>query len=207
VIDTVRENFFKIDFCFREGREYVQGSDIFDLSVSKVRECFDVNKIIDFNFYLYKILTKNAYIFILDSINNIDNKNINSLLTFNYLGEKVYVAIVERDSKIECFSTCNERQIYNNLIIKRDSAEIYNIENYSTTDIAIQINKYILNNTTSKKGKWIVVKIEGHLLSNLLNFDDRKIEVKVVNIYNGVFSKSSVMANNKKVLNLYFSLV
>jgi hypothetical protein len=204
---AINKNIFKTDFCYRGAREYVQGGDIFNSVVEIVCNEFDIYKINKFNFSWYKFLNKNANIYISDSIDNFNRENVNSILTFSYDRSIIYVIMIGNDSEIKCTYNFDEDFICNNLILKKNSIEIFDIGNYSFIDVAIQINKCLLSKTISKTGKWIVTKLDGDSLSELLNSKINSIKIEDVNTFNDIFTRSKVLIGDGKFVNLYFSLI
>jgi len=196
-----------LEFCFKGKRTYVQGPDIFDAVLEKLKNYFDLDKINTIKYSAYEMLYANAYMSIVKDFNKNDYEKINSLITFKFESTQYYIVVSESKNEIKCSNNYSEDIVNENSIITSDRIEFKNILNDSLTEIIVSMNKYYLQNTVTKDGKWIVTKFEYNSFQDLNGIKNKMIELKLKNNFNNKLTKSIITIDNEAVGYLYFTLI
>lgn len=198
---------FDLKFCFKGKRTYVQGPDIFDMVIKILKETYVPSVVSDIKYSAHNMLYSNATLFFVDKLDKADFKKINSIVTFKVLDKKISAVVEENNSKIKCSVEYNENIIRNKAIINSDKITFQNVLKDSLTEIIVSMNKYYLQESVTKEGKWIVTKFEYSDLIELENIDGKQIELHLLNNFNNKLTKSKICVNDKALGFIYFSLV
>ncbi len=196
-----------LEFCFKGNRTYIQGSDIFDAIVSKLASNFNLDKIENIKYSAHKMLKKNAFVLILEKFNPNDYKKINSVITFKNSEKKYYVVVIEDSREIECSVEYSEEIVRSTSAIIDKKIEFKNELEDSLTEIIVSMNKYYLQESVTKDGKWMVTKFDYHNLNDIQNVKGKMISLELKNNFNNKLTKSIVTVDGLVVGNLYFSLI
>jgi len=196
-----------LEFCFKGTRTYIQGPDIFDAVVDKLKKYFDLDKITNIKYSAHKMLKANANMTIVDCFNSDDFGEINSIITFKIDDKKYYVVVVENENEIECSNEYSEETVRTKSIVNDTNIEFNNILDDSITELIVSMNKYYLQETVTKNGKWIVTKFEYNNLIDTIEIKGRKLGLELKNNFNNKLTKSIITINSKAVGYLYFSLI
>jgi len=200
----IKEN---LEFCFKGERTYVQGPDIFDAAIVKLSNYFDLNEISSIKYAAHDMLKKNAFMIIVEKFQAEDYETINSIITFKYENKSFYVVVVENENYIECATVYSEETIRTKSIIKDKKIEFQNNLEDSLTEIIVSMNKYYLQETVTKDGKWIVTKFDYKNLTDIQNITDKNISLELKNNFNNKLTKSIILIDGLMVGHLYFSMI
>ncbi|WNL27650.1 hypothetical protein QUR76_08700 [Arcobacter cryaerophilus gv. pseudocryaerophilus] len=198
---------YSLEFCFKGSRTYVQGPDIFDTVMKTIKNDFDLFKITDIKYAAHDMLLANANLIVTDQFNKDDFDMINSIITFKQDDIKYYAVVFQNDNKIECSNEYSEEIVRTESIIKDKIIIFENVLEDSITEIAVSMNKYFLQETETKDGKWIVTKFEYPKLINLDKIKNKTLKLELTNNFNNKLTKSTIFVNDEVVGYLYFSLI
>ncbi len=198
---------YNLEFCFKGSRNYVQGPDIFEAVVEKLKLDFDIHNVTDIKYSAHEMLHTNAEMIVSENFNNNDFEKINSVITFKKNDTKCYVVIVENGDKIECSTDYSEEIVRTKSIINKNIITFANELEDSITEIVVSMNKYFLQETVTKNGKWIVTKFEYKELVNLEDIKDKELKLELTNNFNNKLTKSTIFVDDVAVGYLYFSLI
>lgn len=196
-----------LEFCFKGSRNYVQGPDIFDLVIEKLKLYFDLDLITNIKYSAHEMLLTNADMIILDSFDKNNYKKMNSIITFEIGSQKYYVVVIANENKIECSNNYSEEVIRTNSIISDSKINFNNILEDSITELIVSMNKYYLQETVTKNGKWIVTKFEYSNLKDLKKIKNKNLELELKSNFNNKLTKSVITIDNESIGYIYFSLV
>jgi len=197
----------ELEFCFKGTRTYVQGPDIFDAVIDKLKNNYDVNEITEIKYSAYEMLYSNADMLVTSNFNKDNYQKINSIITFKIENKKYYIIVIENENKIDCSHEYSEDIVRTKSIINDSKIEFINITNDSITEIVVSMDKYYFQETVTKDGKWIVTKFEYKNLKDLNDIKNKKLGLELKNNFNNKLTKSIITIDNKAVGNLYFSLI
>ncbi|MFY9085527.1 hypothetical protein [Aliarcobacter cryaerophilus] len=198
---------YSLEFCFKGSRTYVQGPDIFDVVMETIKNDFDLYQITDIKYSAHDMLLSNADLFVTDTFDKNSFNTINSIITFKLNDIKYYAVISKNNSKIQCSNEYSEEIVSSKSIIKDNIIIFDNVLDYSITEIAVSMNKYFLQETEAKDGKWIVTKFEYTKLANLDKIKNKTLKLELTNNFNNKLTKSTIFINEEVVGYLYFSLI
>lgn len=198
---------YDLEFCFKGNRKYVQGPDIFDEVINKIKKDFDTSKIVDIKYSAHDMLTENANLFIVNEFNKNEYETINSIVTFKIEDKKYHAVIVQNNNKIECSKEYSENIVRIKSIINNSTILFENILDDSLTELIVSMNKFFLQKTITEDGKWIVTKFEYNNLIDLENIKYKNLQLELTNNFNNKLTKSTITVDNKPVGYLYFSLI
>jgi len=150
-----------LDFCYKEDRNYVHGTDIYKQIVKNLNalgfynwQYFEVN--------IKKMCQNNMICFITDEKVKIEGEVVNFILKSEQ--EQIFGSIVENvNNKIVSRYSFNENSITKYCVIdyKYETAIYRNSENtFSTIDIVISMSKYFVENAVDKSVKWFMRSIK-----------------------------------------------
>ncbi|MBF7046024.1 hypothetical protein IY974_05555 [Campylobacter volucris] len=190
----------KLNFNLKGTRTYIHGTDICDKLFSLYnKDIFDT-----FEISFHSINYNN--IILSDKILK-DFKEIKFLCKFNYKNNIKYLYGYENpDSKPKDSYPYEEEKITDNAIInfKDKSIQISQINNFSTIEKIVALNKHLLLNIFTKtEGKWYFTKLE---LKNPLPKNPKKINIYMQSNFNFLITKSAIYIEEKLVGYIYFSL-
>ena len=63
---------YNLEFCFKGSRTYVQGPDIFDAVVEKIKKVYDINNIVNIKYSAHEMLHKNADLYFIENFRKED---------------------------------------------------------------------------------------------------------------------------------------
>ncbi len=198
---------YNLEFCFKGSRNYVQGPDIFDAVVLKLQTIFNIDKITNIKYSAHNMLYKNAHMVITTIFNKDNYSEICSVITFKYDSKKYYVIAEENNIEIECSNQYSEDIVRTQSKIEKEKIYFQNIMEDSLTEIIVSMNKYFLQETVTKEGKWIVTKFEYESLKKSDTIKDKLISLELVSNFNNKLTKSKIFIENKSIGFIYFSLV
>ncbi|MGE3591187.1 MAG: hypothetical protein AB7G52_01665 [Arcobacter sp.] len=198
---------YSLEFCFKGSRTYVQGPDIFDAVMTTIKDDFDLFQITDIKYAAHDMLLSNANLIVTDQFSKDDFDTINSIITFKQDGTKYYAVVFQNDNKIECSNEYSEEIVRTQSIIKDKIITFENVLEDSITEITVSMNKYFLQETETKDGKWIVTKFEYPKLINLDKIKNKNLKLELTNNFNNKLTKSTIFVNDEAVGYLYFSLI
>jgi len=196
-----------LEFCFKGERNYIQGPDIFDLVIQNIKIDYDISEIKNIKYSAYTLLKSNANLYFTEILNKTDYKVVNSIISFIYRDKKISAVVEANDKKVECSEQYSEEVIRTNSIIENKLISFENILDYSLTEIIVSMNKYYLQETVTKDGKWIVTKFEYKEILDIKKLKKKVIHLKLLNNFNNKLTKSIIIVDDVEVGYLYFSLV
>lgn len=199
------KNTFDVDFCFKGNRTYVQGPDIFESVVSLISCEFDTIR--DIKYTAYKMLHKNATVYITNKVVKSNYSVINSLISFMGDGTKYYAVVCENYKSIKCSNDYCEDVVERNSQLSPKSIAFKNTLPETYTEIVVSMNKFFLNKTIAEEGKWIVTKFDYFQLSDIQNIKNKEIKIELLQNLNNKLTKSLLYLDDKQVGYLYFSLI
>ncbi len=198
---------YSLEFCFKGSRTYVQGPDIFDAVLDIIKNDFDLFQITDIKYAAHDMLLSNANLIVTEQFSKDDFDTINSIITFKQGSTKYYAVVFQNDNKIKCSNEYSEEIVRTQSIIKDKIITFENVLEHSITEITVSMNKYFLQETETKYGKWIVTKFEYPKLINLDKIKNKTLKLELTNNFNNKLTKSTIFVNDEAVGYLYFSLI
>jgi len=204
----MKNNSIELNFCFKGSRTYVQGPDIFDAVLNKIKKDFDLLKLEKIKYSAHNMLLTNANLFICKSFEKEDYVNINSLIAFTINTEKYYAIVTSSKNKIECSMEYSEEILRNSSEIIDDKViEFKNILDDSLTEVIVSMNKYFLQTTIPEDGKWIVTQFEYKNLLEYSKIKNKLIKLELLSNFNNKLTKSKIYVGDILVGYLFFSLI
>ena len=200
----------RIDVPFKGERNYVYASDLFKLLIDKLKE-HKISNIYDIDYSVHNIL-KNKVNVVLYALGENEKIEEEADVRFNFKSNKInYVGLInENDFVIKERTYYDENEIFSNLTInENDSSIMLNNEfsEYTNLDVFTSMNKRLLTEIRPDiEGKWLSVRLQIKSLSDLIE-ERNHYKVKLIKIFNNKYSKSYLFNNNKKIGNLYFSIL
>jgi len=197
---------YTLNFCFKGSRNYVQGPDIFDTVIKQLSQTF--NKITKIKYTAYEMLYTNASLCVTDSFVKSDYPIINSLITFIHQEIKYYAVISSNDTAIECSQEYSEVVVQKSSLIQKQTISFQNTLNAASyTEIVVSMNKYFLSTSVDVEGKWIVTKFDYDNVDTIMNIQNQNLKIELVQNLSNKLTKSTLYLADKKVGNLYFTLI
>ena len=200
-------NKYNLEFCFKGSRTYVQGPDIFDAVIDRLKNDFDKEKISNIKYAGHEMLHANADMIVTESFDKGNYSKINSVITFKYEYKKYFIVISENDDKIECSNQYTEEIVRSKSNIDEMIITFENELMDSITEIIVSMNKYFLQEIVTKDGKWIVTKFEYVKLISLDYIKNKQLKLELTNNFNNKLTKSKIFVDDELVGYLYFSLI
>jgi hypothetical protein len=194
-----------LDFCIKGDRKYVQGPDIFDTVVSLLES--DYKDISDLKYSAYEMLYQNGKLTVIEKFKKDKFKNLKSVITFYSNNIKLYGVVESRDEDINCSASYSEEIIRSDSKIDGKDIFFFNSLKYSLSEIVVSMNKFYLQETVTKDGKWIVTKFDFINLDVLKNIESADIKLTLKSNFQNKITRSEIFIGNNRVGNLYFSLV
>ena len=200
---------YTIDFCFKGKRTYIQGPDIFDAVVEKIKENYDFKKILNIKYAAHEMLHTNATLtFVQDKDFDKSNyKVINSVITFNINKNKIFGIVSSNNELIECSNKYSEDIVRNNSLIENNIISFKNTTEDSYTELIVSMNKYFLQTTIPLEGKWIVSQLKYNNIIDIIDINDKILKIEMKHNFNNKLVKSSIHINESCVGELFFSLI
>lgn len=193
---------YTLTYNLKGQRDYVQGPDILDNAIDILTKEFGTLTKIKYSAHNW--IRNNADMIVTDQ--QIETE-YDSLITFEADDTKYYAAINDNNTPI------NNRQEYSEETVKKYS-QIVNNEilfentlNYTFSEIIVSMNKFFLQETVTKEGKWIVTKLEYNSSAAIENYKNKKLKLKLLRNFNNKLTKSTVSIEDEVVGYIYFSLV
>jgi len=193
-----------VEFQFKGSRSYVQGPDIFNVMISG----YQTEELRAIRFSVHGFVSTSVCKLV-ESINKADcdsQENVKARCQFEYQGEMHYQVLVDQSD----YKVTGQRVEYDEdqvvALMNVDGEEILlNSESpFTFIETIVSMNKYHLKSLfPDDDGKWIFTRID--LVGN---FEDRSnLRLVFKRNMNFRLTKSEVLVNNKKVGDIYFSLV
>lgn len=198
---------FPLNFCFKGTRNYVQGPDIFDAVLKIIEKFLNVNEIKNIKYAAHQMLRTNATAILTDKFDKNDYPILNSLIIFEVDEKKYYVIVIANNQNIECSTPYSEDIVRGSSKICGNQITFENSLNDSLTEIIVSMNKYYLQTVVTETGKWIVTKFDYESLLETKAVAQQTIALQLMSNFNNKLTKSTVLIGEKKVGNLYFTLV
>lgn len=198
---------YSLEFCFKGSRTYVQGPDIFDAVVKAIKNDFELLKIKDIKYAAHDMLLANADLYVTDKFEKNEFEKIDSVITFKIDDTKYYAIVSQNDNNIECSNEYSEETVRTKSNINEKIITFDNELKDSITEITVSMNKYFLQETEAKDGKWIVTKFEYSKLVNLDEIKNKILKLQLTNNFNNKLTKSTIYVDDVAVGYLYFSLI
>jgi len=173
----------------------------------QINENFAQEEITDIKYSAYEMLLANATVFFTKDFCKDDFDKINSIITFKVNNEKITAVVVENSNKITCSNDYSEEIVRSNSSINSKEIVFKNTKNDSLTEIIVSMNKYYLQETVAKDGKWIVTKFEYMNLTDIQDIDNKELKLELTNNFNNKLTKSKILVDSILVGYLYFSLI
>ncbi|MFA7090231.1 MAG: hypothetical protein WC149_00100 [Arcobacteraceae bacterium] len=198
---------YSLEFCFKGSRNYVQGPDIFDAVIDKLKTQFNMEELSEIKYSAHEMLHTNANMIIMKDFNKDYFERINSVITFRKENIKYYIVVSETEDKIGCSTDYSEETVRLKSILNGNIITFENELEDSITEIIVSMNKYFLQETVTKNGKWIVTKFEYKEVINMENIKHKELKLELTNNFNNKLTKSTIFVNSCPVGYLYFSLI
>ncbi len=198
---------YELDFCFKGNRNYVQGPDIFDAVLEKLKNNFDLNKFHKIKYAAHSILDSNADVYITKDFKKDDFQIINSVITFTFEDQKYHAIVSKNENQISCKVDYSEEIVRTQSKIDNKRITFKNILDKSLTETVVSMNKFYLQKTVTEDGKWIVVQFEYNDLTHYFNIENKILELELISNFNNKLTKSKIFIENNLIGYLYFSLV
>lgn len=198
---------YDLHFCFKGNRTYVQGPDIFDEVLKVLASRFSDEKIRNIKYAAHQMLRTDAKAILTDVFEKNDYPVLNSVVMFEIDDKKYYFIIISNDQMIECSNPYSEDVVRHNSIICDSKIIFENSLDDSLTEIIVSMNKYYLQTVVTNSGKWIVTKFDYEWLDETKEVKNQTISLQLMNNFNNKLTKSSILVGEKKIGNLYFTLV
>jgi len=198
---------YELKFCFKGSRTYVQGPDIFDAVLDKLKEDFDLSKLIKIKYAAHNMLHNNANLYVVNDFKKDNFEIINSIITFTSKDKKYHAVVSQNKRQISCKVEYSEEIVRTQSEINSNIITFENILDDSLTELIVSMNKFYLQETVTKDGKWIVTQFEYNNLINYFNIRNKALKLELISNFNNKLTKSQVFVDNNLVGYLYFSLV
>lgn len=198
---------YNLEFCFKGNRTYVQGPDIFDTVIKSIKNDFNLFKIKDIKYTAHNMLLSNADLYIIDNFNKNNFDNINSIITFKLDDIKYHAIVSQNDYIIDCSNEYSEEVVQTQSKIDGNIISFNNTLQDSVSEIIVSMNKYFLQETVTRNGKWIVTKFEYDKIIDSKNIKNKVISLDFKNNFNNKLTKSIIYIDGISVGFLYFSLI
>lgn len=198
---------YNLEFCFKGKRIYVQGPDIFNTVLEAIKNDFELSKMKNIKYAAHDILLSNADLYVTDKFEENKFEKFNSIITFHIDDTKYYAIVSKNDNNIDYSNEYSEEIVRAKSNINEKVITFKNELEDSITEITVSMNKYFLQETETKDGKWIVTKFEYKRLVNLDEIKNKVLKLKLTNNFNNKLTKSTIYVDNDAVGYLYFSLI
>jgi len=198
---------YELEFCFKGSRDYVQGPDIFDAVLEKLKNNFNLSELKKVKYAAHNMLYSNANLYVVENLNKEQYKTINSIITFNFKNKKNYAIVSKNDKKISCRKEYSEEIVRTFSKINGKFIIFENVLDYTLTEIIVSMNKYYLQETVTKNGKWIVTQFEYINLDKYFDIKGKILKLELLSNFNNKLTKSKIFIEDQLIGYLYFSLV
>lgn len=191
----------KLNFEFKGDRDYIHGTDLFNELASRYGY-----KISAISFTVHDFVTNPCcLLYESKTKSEIDVlEGIKARASFDLDGEKRYIGLVEGPPENGARYDYDESLITKATVIDGDTIRLTSESPYSFIETIVAMNKhYLQNRFEDVAGKWIFTRLE------LDHVQDARNELSIVFRHNMNFrlTKSDVLINDKKVGEIYFSLL
>lgn len=148
---------YDLAFKFKGDRNYVQGPDIINAVINVLSVNYKASEVKNFKYVAHKMLHTNGVLTIGE--NPVDDAY--SLISFIYEGRILFASVQPALTDIEDSVQYDESFVKENSSINGNEISIkYENIDCSFSELIVSLNKYFLQQTVSKSGKWIITKLE-----------------------------------------------
>lgn len=193
---------YNLEFCFKESRNYVHGTDIFN-KVIKLLENDMKNEKIDLS--IHGVAKTN-----MDLINiKPDNEDLLKF-AFKFInndGNKDILYAVENNKKINCRYAYPEEDICNlsELFLNEEKVFLEKNTSYTFVENCVALNKYLLENLfPDAKGKWYFTRFQ---LNKIPTEDVYPVRLELKANFNFKLTKTEIFIGDESMGYIFFSLV
>jgi hypothetical protein len=190
---------FDLEFCFKGGRKYIHGTDVF----SKLTEYYDGDvKNIDLVFH--DIAVNNMRFFIEKPLKN----KVITTFKCQKNHEEIKLYGIESTCNINCYYEYPEEKIVDNSLIDDSKKTIIlsSSTEYSFIEHIVAMNKALVENLYGNvNGKWYFTRL--HLKKNINMSDVSSLQLILKSNFKFQLTKSAIIVNDTEVGFIYFSLI
>ncbi len=191
----------KVNFKLKGERNYVHGTDIFNNVISK----FPDHKPTRIKLFLHDfILSTVCELVFYDKNPESLNGSVHGVLNID--GQEKWFEFIELDSKHDIVQRVDypEIKITNSCEIEEQSIKLNEKSMFTFVETIVSMKKYLLNNILPcESGKWVLTRLDLDVYKDIR--DNLKIEV--THNFQNKLIRSSILYNEKKIGNMYFSWV
>jgi len=193
---------YNLEFCFKGGRTYVHGTDVFnkvtELLVNDIK-----NEKLDLSFHgvaktnMELVAEKPENEELLKFAFKFTNKNSQRDILYG----------IENSEKIECRYEYPEDDICKLSTLNLETQEVLLEKDSSFTFVenAVALNKYLLENLfPDANGKWYFTRFQ---ITEIPNIDDYPLKLVLKANFNLKLTKTEILIADKSIGFIYFSLV
>lgn len=193
---------YNLEFCFKESRNYVHGTDIFN-KVIKLLENDMKNEKIDLS--IHSVAKTNMDLISIKP----DNEDLLKF-AFKFInndGNKDILYAVENNKKINCRYAYPEEDICNlsELFLNEEKVFLEKNTSYTFVENCVALNKYLLENLfPDAKGKWYFTRFQ---LNKIPTEDVYPVRLELKANFNFKLTKTEIFIGDESMGYIYFSLV
>lgn len=199
----MREN---INFCYKGNRNYVHGTDILNavLNFFKNENIVETSNI---EMDIHHIVSNNLTLVINEDLSSSEKAAVYVKLKRNEALTKI--ALIENKETISCRYEYSEEDIVKYAFIDKETKSISLIkyDKFTFIERVVALNKVLLQTLFPEvMGKWYFTKVK----INSTNLDKQcfqKIELRLKKNFKFKLTQTEILADDKSIGNIYFSLV
>lgn len=200
----------KIEFPelgFKGDRDYLHGTDIYESAIKSLTHVGHLSpQNIDLMFHRLVRTQLSAELCLKSQSSQASPPD--AVLSFRSGGEQSQLRLTESGSPISARNVYDEKLISaaSRLSIKSKSIELDNRLQYSSIEIIVALNKFLLCSLfTELNGKWLFVRLVSD--QKLTSSKDAHFAITLVHIMANKFTKSTFTINQRQSGQIFFSLV
>ncbi|MBQ4820078.1 hypothetical protein [Aquimarina sp. MMG016] len=198
-----------LEISFKGDRDYIYASDMFIL-IAKELIAKDFTNIKNIDFSVHSISNKEIKLLLFQS--DVLETNEDNLAQIKFeSNDTTYFGVIRKgSSEILKRTEYNEKEVFSNAEIDKVKQRIElsnDYKKYSNLDVLTAMNKRLLYEVRPDiEGKWLSVRLQLDDLEDLLK-ERSNYAVELIKVFSNKYSKSILLSNNKKIGNLFFSLI
>lgn len=199
----------ELTFCYKGGRTYVHGTDIFNNIFDSITNATGNYIFKNTDITIRKITTKNMVISTLSDIPLGTEPNV--VVSMNLNGEEFKVGLIETKEEINCRYPYAEDEIIakSHLNPLQQEIRLRDYHQFSMIERLVALNKELLTKLfPDLQGKWFFTRIKlAEIDWKTWSRDAADILLKFKKNLQNRITDSIIILNNKEVGHIYFSLI
>ncbi|WP_424963020.1 hypothetical protein [Ekhidna sp.] len=191
----------ELTFQFKGERNYIQGPDIFDLSMNFLAD--EYPSIVRTRYSAHKMLHSNADIIVTDE----RIKEYHSLISFESNGDSRIAYIIGNNKSVKDRRIFDETKIWSGVKMSEDQISRALMKEHSLSELAVSLMKKLCQETIDSQIKWIVTKIEFKNYNEVAESSYSIMTIKITSSHKGRLAKSLIICDDKVIGQLLFSAI